>query len=254
VGGWTVFRYGLQGGEDSYGLQVFSCGWWGRESGPGFCDDFRWGSGIGAFGEFFGGEEFGIAVVAVAGAEEVEEALLGDGEVGGRCGNKMREFFFPFGKLRVRMTMLWGLGEPQVLRLRCASLRMTIGGGGLRITIGRGGGCCLGCLCWLGCGAWFGWEGLEGGLEGVDKLAGAAGVDGVGGEAVDDGGEGDEDGGAVLDDGEVHAGDLRVDEDALILAVGLLDLVVIAVILALERGRAAALAGRSLVVVALLVA
>jgi hypothetical protein len=44
-----------------------------------------------------------------------------------------------------------------------------------------------------------GFEGLHGDLESVDHLAGAAGVDGVLGEAVDDGGEGDEDGGAVLD-------------------------------------------------------
>jgi hypothetical protein len=97
-----------------------------------------------------------------------------------------------------------------------------------------------------------GLEGSHGGLEGVDHLAGAAGVDGVGPEAVDDGGEGDEDGGAVLDGRQLHAGDFGVDERAMA-AVGVLDVVVVAVILAFEGGRAAALAGWRLVVVALLV-
>jgi hypothetical protein len=103
-----------------------------------------------------------------------------------------------------------------------------------------------------GCGC--GWEGLHGDLEAVDHLAGAAGVDGVLGEAVEDGGEGDEDAGAVLDDRDFHAGDLGVDEDALVFAVVGLDQVVVAVIFAFHGGRAAALAGWSLVVVALLVA
>src|ERR1017187_2087568 len=97
-------------------------------------------------------------------------------------------------------------------------------------------------------------EGLEGDLEAVDHLAGAAGVDGALGEAVDDGGEGDEDGGAVLDGGNLHAGDLGVDEDAAVGAGSLLDDVVIAVIFAFECGRAAALAGWGLVMVASLVA
>jgi hypothetical protein len=35
---------------------------------------------VAALGEFFGGEEFGVAVIAVARAQEVEEALLGDGD------------------------------------------------------------------------------------------------------------------------------------------------------------------------------
>jgi len=100
---------------------------------------------------------------------------------------------------------------------------------------------------------WLRREGLEGDLEGVDHLAGAAGVDGVFGEAVDDGGEGEEDGGAVLDGRQLHAGDFGVDEDALLGAFGVLEVMVIAVVLAFEGGRAAALAGRGLVVMALLV-
>jgi len=61
-------------------------------------------------------------------------------------------------------------------------------------------------------------------------VAGAAGVDGVLGEAMDDGDEREEDAGAVLDCGQLHAGDLGIDEDAA--AVGVLDVVVVAVILA----------------------
>jgi hypothetical protein len=95
---------------------------------------------------------------------------------------------------------------------------------------------------------------LHGNLEAVDHLAGAAGVDGVPGEAVDDGGKGDEDAGAILGGGKLHAGDLGVDQDAAVIAVGVLDVVVVAVIFAFECGRAAALAGWGLVVVALLVA
>ena len=97
-------------------------------------------------------------------------------------------------------------------------------------------------------------EGSEGDLEAVDHLAGAASVDGVLGEAVDDGGEGDEDAGAVLDGRKLHAGDLGIDEDAAVAAGGVLDVVVVAVIFAFECGRAATLAGWSLVMVAGLVA
>jgi len=99
-----------------------------------------------------------------------------------------------------------------------------------------------------------GFEGTESDLEAIDHLAGAAGVDGVRAEAVDDGGESDEDAGAVLDDGQLHAGDLGIDEDAAVAAGGLLDVMVVAVIFAFERGRTAALAGWSLIVVALVVA
>src|ERR1035441_7827325 len=99
-----------------------------------------------------------------------------------------------------------------------------------------------------------GFEGSEGDLEAVDHLAGAASVDGVLGEAVDDGGEGDEDAGAVLDWGQFHAGDLGVDEDAAVAAGGGLDVVVEELIFALGWGRAATLAGWSLVMVAGLVA
>jgi len=169
---------------------------------------------VGALGEFGGGEEFGVATGAVARTQEVEEALLADGD-------------------------------------------------------GCWGGCWLLVVgCWLGCGDGLGrWgvrfdrrghacglEGLEGYLEGVDHLAGAAGVDSVFGEALDEGGEGEEDGGAVLDGGQLHAGDLGVDEDALLAAFGVLEMVVIAVVLAFEGGRAATLAGWGLVVVAGLVA
>jgi hypothetical protein len=94
---------------------------------------------------------------------------------------------------------------------------------------------------------------VESDLESVDHLAGAAGVDGVLGEAVDDGSEGDEDAGAVLDGRKLHAGDLGIDEDA-VGAGGVLDVVVVAIIFAFEGGRAATLAGWSLVMVALLVA
>jgi hypothetical protein len=79
-------------------------------------------------------------------------------------------------------------------------------GGGLKL--GDGGAMCR-----------RGFEGLHGDLEAVDHLAGAAGVDGVLGEAVDDGGKGDEDAGAILDGGNLHAGDFRVDEDAAVIAV-----------------------------------
>ncbi|HWG18357.1 MAG TPA: hypothetical protein VN678_10880 [Acidobacteriaceae bacterium] len=77
-------------------------------------------------------------------------------------------------------------------------------------------------------------ERLEGDLEGVNHLAGAAGVNGVLGEAVDDCGEGDEDGGAVLDGRQLHAGDFGIDEDALLGALRVLKVVVIAVVVAFE--------------------
>jgi hypothetical protein len=117
-----------------------------------------------------------------------------------------------------------------------------------------GSGVEIGCRAGSRALAARGFEGLEGDLEGVDKLAGAAGVDGVGGDACDNGGEGDEDAGAVLDQGKFHAGDLGVDEDTAVVAVGVLNVVVVAVILAFERGRAATLAAGSLIVVALVVA
>src|ERR1035437_8835781 len=53
--------------------------------------------------------------------------------------------------------------------------------------------------------------------------------------------------------GNLHAGDLGVDEDAAV-AGGVLDAVVVAIIFAFECGRAAALAGWGLVMVASLVA
>jgi hypothetical protein len=111
----------------------------------------------------------------------------------------------------------------------------------------------------LGCGAGSGaldargFEGPEGDLEGVDHLAGAAGVDGVLGEAVDDGGEGDEDGGSVLDGRNFHAGDFGIDEEVAIVTFGL-EVMVVAIIFAFECGRAATLAGWGLIVVAVVVA
>jgi hypothetical protein len=160
----------------------------------------------------------------VARAEEIEKALLGDrdGLRDGRVGGGVRVIF----------------------RLH---------GGGLRL--GAGAVCRLCCWGMWGSAALAGrrFEGSHSDLEAVDHLAGAAGVDGVLSEAVDDGGEGDEDGGAVFDDWKFHAGDLGIDEDA-IGTFGVLDVVVVAVVFAFEGGRAAALAGWSLVMVALLVA
>jgi hypothetical protein len=100
--------------------------------------------------------------------------------------------------------------------------------------------------------AW-GFVGAGGDREAVDHLSGAAGVDGVLGEAVDDGGEGDEDGGAVLDEGKLHAGDLGVDEDAVLAMFGL-EVMVVAIVFTSECGRAATLAAGGLVVVAVVVA
>ena len=64
-------------------------------------------------------------------------------------------------------------------------------------------------------GAWFWWEEKRRrALEAVEIIwPRALGVDGVLGEAVDDGGDGDEDGGAVFDDRDFHAGDFGVDEE-----------------------------------------
>jgi hypothetical protein len=181
---------------------------WCGQAWVGFFDDFGGRSGVAAVGELFGGEELGVAVVAVAGAEEVDEALLGDGNGfwcgwvrwrSGVCGCGRRSPSGFFGSLR--------------------SLRMTtfVGVGG-RALAGRG------------------FEGSHGNLEAVDHLAGAAGVYGVFGEAVDDGGEGDEDAGAVLDGRNLHAGDFGIDEDAVALFVGGADEVVVAVVLAFDGG------------------
>jgi hypothetical protein len=71
---------------------------------------------------------------------------------------------------------------------------------------------------------------------------------------VDDGGEGDEDRTAVLEDGNVHAGDLGIDEMAVAGAFVAPDLMVIAIVFAAHGGRSAAVAGGSVIVVALLVA
>jgi hypothetical protein len=80
-------RDGVKAGECAGGV-VRELIWiwaivWGGQAGVVFFDDLGRGSGVAAFGEFFCGEEFGVAVVAVARAEEVEEALLADGDVGG---------------------------------------------------------------------------------------------------------------------------------------------------------------------------
>jgi len=64
-----LFRQFVRGGN-------IRCG----EGGPGFFDDLWWSAGVRALGEFGGGEEFGVAGGAVAGAEEVEEVLLADGK------------------------------------------------------------------------------------------------------------------------------------------------------------------------------
>jgi hypothetical protein len=75
---------GLRGGEDDWWR------FWGGQGLVGFFDDFGWGSWVGALGEFFGGEELGVAVVAVAGAQEVEETLLGDGNGARSCRLQVR--------------------------------------------------------------------------------------------------------------------------------------------------------------------
>jgi hypothetical protein len=117
-----------------------------------------------------------------------------------------------------------------------------------------GGGLVIRCGLMIGRWGWYGAQGLEGDLEAVDHLAGAAGVDGVLGEAVDHSGEGNEDGGAVLDGWDFHAGNFGVDEDAVLVAFGVLDVMVVAVIFAFECGRSALLAAGGLVEVALMVA
>jgi hypothetical protein len=85
-------------------------------------------------------------------------------------------------------------------------------------------------------------QGGEGDLEAVEEEAGAFGVDGVAGDAVEDVAEGELDGGAVFEVGE--------DEGGLVLAAGweVLDgaaggVVVVAEIFMFEGGRAAAEAG-----------
>jgi len=98
-----------------------------------------------------------------------------------------------------------------------------------------------------------GFQGAEGDLEGVDHVAGAAGVNGVLGQAVDDRGQGDEDADAVFDDRDIHACDFGIDENA-VAAFGVFEVVMVAIIFAFECRRAAALAGWGLVVVAVVVA
>ncbi len=184
-----------------------------------------------ALGEFFGWEELGVAVVAVARAQEVEQALLGDVDGFGRsCGSgfvRWRRGVGGSGRrgLSVRLDCVRGK--------RRTPLRMT------------------GFRCGCGLGGRLGWEGVEQRQEAVDHLAGAFGVDGVLAEAVDDGGDGGEDGGSILEDGELQAGDLRVDEDAALGAVGVLEVMVITVVLAAHGGRAAAIAGGSVDVMTL---
>ena len=223
----------LEAGEDCGSR--FGCG----EGSSGFFDDFWWGAGVWAFGELVGGEEFGVATGAVAGTQEVEEALLADAYGGGGGWVRWRSGVCGFGGRR--LSGFFGA---------LCSLRMTtlvrVSGSGLRGGFGFGAGSAA--LTGRG------FERAHGDLEAVDHLAGAAGVDGVLREAVDDGGEGDEDAGAVLDGRNLHAGDFRVDEEGPIAAGGVLDDVVVAVILALECGRAATLSGWSLVVEALLIA
>jgi hypothetical protein len=71
---------------------------WCGEGWAGLFDDGWWGAGVGALAECGGGEEFGVAVGAVAGAEEVEEALLGDGD-GGRRGQMRGSLHSPCDSL-----------------------------------------------------------------------------------------------------------------------------------------------------------
>jgi hypothetical protein len=197
-----------------------------------------------ALGEFGVGEEFCVAVVAVARAQEVDEALLGDGDGFWGCGvlAGRRSGWLLVVDCWLDCPVLAGFGGRGSRGVRCAVRDPRFVAMKRRRTWGTR---------MLGCARGF--EGLEGDLEGVDHLAGAAGVDGVLGEAVDDGGEGDEDGGAVLDGGQLHAGDLGVDEDG-VAAFGVFDVVEVAVIFAFEGGRAAALAAGGLVEVADVVA
>lgn len=205
----------------------------GGQSAPGLFDDFRRGSGVSALGELGCGEEFGVAGGAVARAQEVKQALFADGDgcrgrwvwwrsnVCGSGGRRPSGFFGSLGSLRMMAVV-------------------GVSGGGLRL---RDRAAMSGRR----------FERPHGDLQAVDHLAGAAGVDGVLGEAVDDCGEGDEDGGTILDGRDFHAGDFRVDEDTALVALGVLEVVVIAVVFAFERGRAAALSAGGLVEVALVV-
>jgi len=67
---------GAEGGEDD-GAGIVVAGGSGQ-GGAGLLDDLGRGAGVGTLGEFLGWEELRIAVVAVARAEEVDEAFLGD--------------------------------------------------------------------------------------------------------------------------------------------------------------------------------
>jgi hypothetical protein len=243
-------RDGLEGGDCAVdGCRDFSPVVWRGEGRSGFFDDL-WGcAGVAALGELGGGEEFCVAVGAVAGAQEVEEALLGDGDGYRSCRLQVVSCRLNCGVFGVRggcggRGIRFDVCNPRVVAVR-RTLRHAQGRlWGTRI----GGG--------VGCGALAarGFEGSHGDLEAVDHLAGALGVDGVFGQAVDDGGEGEEDAGSVLDDGDFHAGDFGVDEDAAVVTGIFPDEVVVAVIFTFERGRAAALAGWGLVVVAVVFA
>ena len=57
----------------------------GGQGGASFFDQVGRGTRVGALGELARGEELGVAAGAVTGAEEVDEALLADGNVSG-CG------------------------------------------------------------------------------------------------------------------------------------------------------------------------
>jgi hypothetical protein len=62
----------------------------GQGGSAGFFDDGWRRAGVRAFGEFGSREEFGVAGGAVARTQEVEEALLADGDVG--WGSNRRSF------------------------------------------------------------------------------------------------------------------------------------------------------------------
>src|ERR1039457_2915171 len=67
------------------------------QGGSGFFDDGRRRAGVWALGEFGGGEEFGVAAGAVARTQEVEEALLADGDVGEGGWGRWRSGVCGFG-------------------------------------------------------------------------------------------------------------------------------------------------------------
>ena len=72
--GWT---------GDVWRNPVWGMGWLmvrGGQGGSGFFDDGWWSAGVRALGQFGGGEELGVATGAVARTQEVEEALLADGD------------------------------------------------------------------------------------------------------------------------------------------------------------------------------